>query len=84
MVTETSLELAGNKGETKMAIPKTLREIDKQSAERTIARHLKAGTGNWENSPMYSDFVYKCGKGYKLLRPPLWPCGRWETGVVSM
>lgn len=67
-----------------MATPKTLREIDKQSAERTIARHLKAGTGNWEDSPMYSDFVYKCGNGYKLIRPPCGYWGSWETGVVSM
>ena len=67
-----------------MAIPKTLRDIDKDTAQRTIVRHTKAGTGSWESSPYYSDFVYKCGKGYKLIRPPCGPWGSWETGVVSM
>ena len=67
-----------------MAIPKTLRDIDKQSAQRLIAKHTKAGTGSWESSPYYSDFVYKCGKGYKLIRPPCGPWGNYETGTVSM
>ena len=67
-----------------MAIPKRLTEIDKQTAERTIVRHTKAGTGAWEGARFASDFVYKYGKGYKLLRPPLGPWGSWETGMVSM
>lgn len=67
-----------------MAIPKRLTEIDKQTAERTIVRHTKAGTGEWEGARFVSDFVYKYGKGYKLLRPPLGPWGSWETGMVSM
>ena len=67
-----------------MAIPKTLREVDKQTAERTIVRHTKAETGWWEGERFASDFVYKCGKGYRLLRPPLGSWGSWETGVVSM
>lgn len=67
-----------------MAIPKTLREIDKDTAQRTIVRHTKAGTGEWEGARFASDFVYKCGKGYKLLRPPIGPWGSWETGMVSM
>ena len=67
-----------------MAIPKTLRPIDKTTAQRTIVHHTKAGTGSWESSPYYSDFVYRCGKGYNLIRPPCGPWGSWETGVVSM
>jgi hypothetical protein len=67
-----------------MAIPKRLTEIDKQTAERTIVRHTKAGTGEWEGARFASDFVYKYGKGYKLLRPPRGPWGSWETGMVSM
>ena len=67
-----------------MAIPKTLREIDKQTAERTIVRHTKAGTGWWEGARYASDFVYRCGNGYKFLRPPCGPWGSWEIGMVSM
>lgn len=67
-----------------MAIPKTLRDIDKESAQRLIVKHTKAGTGSWESSPYCSDFVYRCGKGYKLIRPPFGPWGSYETGVVSM
>ena len=67
-----------------MAIPKTLRDIDKESAQRLIVKHTKDGTGSWESSPYYSDFVYQCGKGYKLIRPPCGPWGSYETGVVSM
>lgn len=67
-----------------MAIPKTLKGIDANKAKSLVEKHLKAGTGKWESSPMYSDFVYKCGSGYKLLRPPLHPTCPWETGTVSM
>lgn len=67
-----------------MAIPKTLREIDRQVAERMITRHLKAGTGHWEDSPMYSDFIYRHGNGYMLIRPPCGSWGSWETGKVSL
>jgi hypothetical protein len=67
-----------------MAIPKTLREIDKESAQRLIVKHTKAGTGEWEGDKFASDFVYKCGKGYKLIRPPCGPWGSYETGMVSM
>ena len=70
-----------------MAIPKTLHEIDKQSAERLIAKHTKAGTGWWEGEKFYSDFVYEYGKKAfqrKLLRPPCGSWGSWETGVVSL
>ena len=67
-----------------MAIPKRLRDIDKVSAEKLIIKHTKAGTGSWESSPYYSDFVYWCGKGYKLIRPPFGPWGNYETGMVSL
>ena len=67
-----------------MAIPKTLRSIPKENAQRLIVSHTRKGDGEWEHSPYMSDFVYKSGKGYKLLRPPSGPWGQWETGVVSM
>ena len=67
-----------------MAIPKTLREITPQAAERAISRHMKQGTGYWEGSPMYSDFVYRNGNGFMLVRPPCCHGGNWETGKVSM
>ncbi len=67
-----------------MAIPKTLRGIDKKSAQRLIVKHTKDRTGSWESSPYCSDFVYRCGKGYKLIRPPCGPWGSYETGMVSM
>ena len=67
-----------------MAVPKSLYPIDKDTAQRIIVRHTKAGTGEWDGEKFVSDFVYKCGKGYKLIRPPLGPWGSWETGVVSM
>ena len=67
-----------------MAIPKTLRDIDTDKARRLIVKHTNAGTGHWESSPYYSDFVYKCGNGYKLIRPYGGSLGNYETGVVSM
>lgn len=67
-----------------MAIPKTLKAIPKDKAERLVKEHLCKGDGYWESSPMYSDFIYKRGNGYQLLRPPCWAGGQWETGGVSM
>ena len=67
-----------------MAIPKTLKDIDNDKARLLIAKHTDDGTGSWEGSPYCSDFVYKCGKVYKLIRPPVGHWGRYETGVVSM
>lgn len=65
------------------AIPKTLKEIPQEQAERLIQKHLRAGTGEWESSPGYSDFIYEIGGGrYKLIRPGFG--GRYETGIVSM
>jgi len=65
------------------AIPKTLKEIPQEQAERLIQKHLRAGTGEWEGSPGYSDFIYEIGGGrYKLIRPGFG--GRYETGIVSM
>ena len=65
-----------------MAIPKKLREIPKEKAERLISKHLKAGTGEWEGSPFESDFVYSVGdRGlYKmyLIRPMI--TIKFETG----
>ena len=67
-----------------MAIPKTLNTIAADKAQEIIRKHEQAGTGHWEGSPMYSDFVY--GKDFKLtmLRPPSWSGGNWETGRVSL
>ena len=67
-----------------MAIPKTLKAIPKDKAERLVNEHLRKGDGYWEDSPMYSDFIYKHGNGYQLLRPPIGNWGEWETGEVSM
>lgn len=67
-----------------MAIPKTLRPIDKESAQRLIVKYTKAGVGHWEGAKFGSDFVYKTNSGYKLIRPPCGPWGSYETGVVSM
>lgn len=67
-----------------MAIPKTLREIETGTALKTIDKHLKAGTGKWEGSPGYSDFVYGHGSNLTLIRPPAWAGGKYETGRVSM
>lgn len=67
-----------------MAIPKRLRDIDTDKARRLIVKHTDDGTGRWEGSPYYSDFVYKSGKGYMLIRPYGGSLGRYETGVVSM
>lgn len=67
-----------------MAIPKTLREIDKVSAQRLIVKHTKDGTGEWEGDKFASDFVYRSGNGYKIIRPPCGPWGNYETGKVSI
>lgn len=67
-----------------MAIPKTLKDIDTNKARRLIVQHTNAGTGYWEGSPYHSDFIYKSGKGYKLIRPFGGSLGIYETGVVSM
>ena len=65
------------------AIPKTLKEIPQEQAERLIQKHLRAGTGEWEDSPGFSDFIYEIGGGrYKLIRPGFG--GRYETGIVSL
>ena len=66
-----------------MAIPKTLKNIDESKANKIIESRLKDGTGEWDGSPMYSDFIYKRGKAYWLIRPPCYG-GSWETGPVSM
>ncbi len=67
-----------------MAIPKTLKDIDTDKARRLIVKHTNDGTGSWEGSPYYSDFVYRSGKGYRLIRPSCGSLGLYETGVVSM
>ena len=64
-----------------MAVPKTLKPISKEKALAIIARHEKAGTGSWEGTPMYSDFVYGDFPKLTLIRPFL---GSFETGRVSM
>ena len=65
-----------------MAIPKTLKPITKEKALALIAKHEKAGTGEWEGSPMLSDFVYGPFPKLTLIRPSNY--GDWETGKVSM
>jgi len=67
-----------------MAIPKTLKDIPADKARALIAKHEKAGTGEWEGSPGYSDFVYGKFPKLTLLRPPCCGVGPWETGRVSM
>jgi hypothetical protein len=67
-----------------MAIPKNLKEIKKETALKTIAKHLKAGTGEWEGAENISDFVYKQNGKYILIRPPCYGVGPYETGVVSL
>ena len=71
-------------GEVKMAIPKTLKDIDTNKARRLIVQHTNDGTCCWEGSPYHSDFIYKSGKGYRLIRPHGGSLGIYETGVVSM
>ena len=66
-----------------MAIPKTLKPISKEKALSLIEKHEKDGSGKWEDSPMYSDFVYGKFPNLTLLRPPCLG-GDWETGIVSM
>jgi len=63
-----------------MAIPKTLKEIDAKKALALIKKHTEAGTGYYEYGPG-SDFVYKNGRGYWLIRDSF---GTYETGKVSM
>ena len=67
-----------------MAIPKTLKDIDTDKARRLIVQHTNAGTGYWEGSPYYSDFIYRSGKGFRMIRPKGGSLGRYETGSVSM
>ena len=64
-----------------MAIPESLKPISKDKALAIIAKHQKAGSGEWEGSPMYSDFVYGTFPKLILIRRC---CGTWETGRVSM
>ena len=67
-----------------MAIPRTLRHIDTNKARRLIEKHTEDGTGSWEGSPHYSDFVYKYYNGYRLIRPYGGQNGSYETGEVIM
>ena len=66
-----------------MAIPKTLHPIDKEKAERAIAKHLADGTGDWEYEPGRSDFVYNLPSGRYMMIRPGWN-GTYEGGRVSM
>ena len=66
-----------------MAIPKSLKNIDKDKAMKIIEKQFSLGNGDWDGVPMLSDFVYKSGNGYKLIRPGF-NDNTWETGVVSM
>lgn len=65
------------------AIPRSLKEIDPAKAEKLIAKHTKDGSGEWEGSPEYSDFVYQTPDGrYFMLRRGFG--NKWEHGKVSM
>jgi len=64
-----------------MAIPKSLRYIDKSRAERLIKKHLEAGTGEYEYPNQTGDFIYKDGTGYHLIRDCF---GHYETGKLSL
>lgn len=65
------------------AIPRSLKEIDSAKAEKLIAKHTKDGSGEWEGSPEYSDFVYQTPDGrYFMLRKGFG--NKWEHGKVSM
>ena len=67
-----------------MATPKTLKDIDTNKARKLIVQHTNDGTSYWDGSPYYSDFVYRSGKGFKMIRPHGGSLGRYETGTVSM
>lgn len=67
-----------------MAIPKSLKPISADKALALVNKHSNAGTGEWEGSPMYSDFVYGKSPKFTLLRPPFYGKGDWETGRVSL
>lgn len=69
---------------TTMAIPRTLKPISRETAERTINAHMRNNDGHWEGAPMLSDFVYQSRGCYWLIRPPCGSFGEWETGKVSM
>lgn len=66
-----------------MAIPKTLRPIDKSKAERLITKNLEAGTGEWEYSPGVGDFIYKVPSGRYMMIRKGWG-DSYEGGQVSM
>jgi len=61
-----------------MAIPRTLKKIDKDDALKIIDKHIDAGTGKWEF--LGGDFVYRTGNRLYLIRET-W--GHYETGLVS-
>jgi hypothetical protein len=67
-----------------MAIPKNLREIKKETALKTIAKHLKAGTGYWEGAENHSDFIYEQNGTHSLIRPPFYGMGEYETGRLVL
>lgn len=41
-----------------MAVPKSLKYIDKEKAMKIIDKFFEKGVNDWDGAPMFSDFVY--------------------------
>ena len=76
-----------------MAIPKSLKKISNEQAERLIARHLKNGTGYWEDvysaqNPYTSgDFLYGAKpleERWMIRRDVFGTIVSYERGKISM
>ena len=63
-----------------MAIPYALKPIDSKKAKRTIAKHLKDGTGEYEYPGNVGDFIYSIPSGKEYLIREF--MGKYETGRV--
>lgn len=64
-----------------MAIPKSLKPIPKEKAERLIRKHLKAGTGEYEYQD-FGDFIFPYRGRWYLLRKDL--DSTYEIGRVCL
>jgi len=63
-------------------IPKSLKPMPKEKAERLIKQHLKDGTGEWKYSEGVGDFSYKTKRGYYMIRKDF--TGEYEGGKVCL